>query len=147
MKRFLKKQFALIVWACISMAASAQTQVIAHRGFWKHDGSAQNSLASLKYAAYAKLYGSEFDVQMTADSVLVIHHDDNISSVRISDTSYSELKNHRLINGESLPTLEDYLIAKKQLPGIVLILEAKPQKSVEMENLMAELIEIGRAHV
>ena len=27
--------------------ASAQTQVIAHRGFWKTEGSAQNSIAAL----------------------------------------------------------------------------------------------------
>ena len=47
----------------------AQTQVIAHRGYWKAEGSAQNSLASLRKAAEAKVYGAEFDVQMTATAL------------------------------------------------------------------------------
>ena len=56
-----------IATACLCLAAlsiQAQTQVIAHRGYWKAEGSAQNSLASLRKAAEAKVYGSEFDVQI-----------------------------------------------------------------------------------
>lgn len=140
MKRFLTKQLMLCVLALASVGMNAQTQVIAHRGFWDKDGSAQNSVAALKFAAEEKFYGSEFDVQITSDSVLVVNHDDKIGSLSIADTPYSRLKDIRLKNGENLPTLDDYLKAKKQLPGIVLILEAKPQKSYEKENLMAEMI-------
>lgn len=41
---------------------SAQTRVIAHRGFWKTQGSAQNSITSLLKADSIGCYGSEFDV-------------------------------------------------------------------------------------
>ena len=70
-----------IATACLCLAAlsiQAQTQVIAHRGYWKAEGSAQNSLASLRKAAEAKVYGSEFDVQMTADGIVVVNHDNTI---------------------------------------------------------------------
>ena len=72
-----------IATACLCLAAlsiQAQTQVIAHRGYWKAEGSAQNSLASLRKAAEAKVYGSEFDVQMTADGIVVVNHDNTIDS-------------------------------------------------------------------
>ena len=41
--------------------ASAQTQVIAHRGFWKTEGSAQNSIAALLKADSIGCYGSGGD--------------------------------------------------------------------------------------
>ena len=41
---------ALALVACI-IGIQAQTQVIAHRGFWKTEGSAQNSIAALEKAA------------------------------------------------------------------------------------------------
>ena len=44
---------------------SAQTRVIAHRGFWKTQGSAQNSITSLLKADSIGCYGSEFDVWLT----------------------------------------------------------------------------------
>lgn len=39
-------------------SAIAQTQVIAHRGYWKTDGSAQNSIAALLKADSIGCYGS-----------------------------------------------------------------------------------------
>lgn len=49
--------------------------VVAHRGAWKNDGLPQNSIASLKKAISLEVAGSEFDVQLTADGVLVLNHD------------------------------------------------------------------------
>ena len=40
----------------------AKTGIIAHRGYWKTEGSAQNSIASLTKAQQLGIYGSEFDV-------------------------------------------------------------------------------------
>ena len=62
-----RKFFFACACALFALAGQAQTQVIAHRGFWKTEGSAQNSITALKKAAEAKVYGSEFDVQLTAD--------------------------------------------------------------------------------
>ena len=72
MKRMFLSAFALV--ACF-MGLQAQTQVIAHRGFWKTEGSAQNSITALEKAAEEKLYGSEFDVQVTLDGKLIVNHD------------------------------------------------------------------------
>lgn len=122
----------MLAWICV-----AQTQVIAHRGFWKTEGSAQNSIASLQKAASAKVYGSEFDVQLTSDGVIVVNHDDTIDGLTIAQTSYDQLKNLKLKNGEKLPTLEDYLNEGKKLPGVQLILEIKPHQTKEQEDKIA----------
>ena len=110
---------------------SAQPEIIAHRGYWRTDGSAQNSLTSLQKAADIGLYGSEFDVWITADGVPVVFHDAVWDGLRIEDTPYPVLMNKRLGNGEFLPTLQQYLQLGKNLPYIKLILEIKTHKSDE----------------
>jgi len=113
---------------------SAQTKVIAHRGYWDCDGSAQNSIASLQKAQELKIYGSEFDVWMTSDGVLVVNHDDKIEGLKIEDTPYAQLKDLRLKNGEKLPTLEAYLQQGKKDKKTKLILELKSHSSKEKED-------------
>lgn len=114
--------------------AFAQTKVIAHRGFWQTEGSAQNSITSLKKANEANVYGSEFDVSITADGVAVVNHDDTIKGIVIETAKYKEIKNIKLSNGEKLPTLEQYLKAGKSCKGTQLILEIKPHKLKENED-------------
>ena len=100
----------LSMFFCMAMPhLQAQTKVIAHRGFWNTEGSAQNSLTSLRKAAEARLYGSEFDVQMTADSIIVVNHDNAIGGYIIEKTPYSKIKSLKIKNGEYLPTLQSYL--------------------------------------
>lgn len=102
------------------------TQVIAHRGNWKCEGSAQNSISSLRNAHKAGVYGSEFDVQITADSVLIVNHDNDFKGHIINLTPYEMIKDSLLSNGEKLPTLEEYLAEGKKLKGLQLVLELKP---------------------
>lgn len=136
----MKTRNVLMACACalFTLAGQAQTQVIAHRGFWKAEGSAQNSIVGLKKAAEAKVYGSEFDVQLTADGVVVVNHDDVIDGLVIGETAYDKLKDLKLKNGEKLPTLADYLEAGKKLPDVQLILEIKPHKTKVQEDQIAE---------
>ena len=47
MKKSLFASFMMLV----SLAAYAQPQVVAHRGYWKTEGSAQNSVTSMELAA------------------------------------------------------------------------------------------------
>lgn len=138
----MKTRNLLMACACafFALAAQAQTQVIAHRGFWKAEGSAQNSITALNKAAEAKVYGSEFDVQLTADGVVVVNHDDAIDGLTIGETTYDKLKDLKLKNGETLPTLADYLEAGKKLPGVQLILEIKPHKTKAQEDQIAESV-------
>ena len=132
MKRTLISAIALL--ACI-VGMQAQTQVIAHRGFWKTEGSAQNSIAALEKAAEEKLYGSEFDVQVTLDGKLIVNHDAKFQGFVIAETPYKQLKKIRLNNGEKLPKLKKYLKKGKKF-DIQLILEIKSHKSKEVEDKM-----------
>lgn len=134
------KHYILSVFALASiMPATAQTQVIAHRGYWRADGSAQNSITALQRANDIKAYGSEFDVQLTADNVVVVNHDDNIQGHVIAKSKYKDLKNLKLSNGEKLPTLKQYLKAGKKCPALKMILEIKPHKTAAEENAITKL--------
>ena len=64
---------ALII--SVASAQAQKSQVIAHRGYWKTAGSAQNSITALQKADSIHCYGSEFDVWLTKDNKLVINHD------------------------------------------------------------------------
>lgn len=113
---------------------AAQTEVIAHRGYWNCEGSAQNSLTALSKAAEAGVYGSEFDVLITADGVPVVNHDDSIQGLCIETSLYSQLKELKLENGEFLPTLDQYLAKGKAMEGIQLILEIKAHRRIVNED-------------
>ena len=127
------KRFFLTILGIVSICATihAQPQIVAHRGYWRTDGSAQNSLTSLQKAADIGLWGSEFDVWITSDGVPVVFHDAVWDGMRIEDTPYPTLMNRRLGNGEFLPTLQQYLQLGKKLPYIKLVLEIKTHKSDE----------------
>ncbi len=138
MKKFL--MLCTLTAASLTGLQAQQTQVIAHRGFWDTAGSAQNSIAALEKAAEAKVYGSEFDVQLTKDNVVVVNHDSSINGYIIADTPYSKLKTLKLKNGENLPSLEAYLDKGKTLPDIQLILEIKPHKTKEQEDIIVQKV-------
>lgn len=120
--------------ACLmTLAAAAQTKIVAHRGYWDCAGSAQNSITSLKLADKIGCYGSEFDVHLTKDGVIVVHHDQNVGKIDIQTSTYKALKKERLKNGEKIPTLEQYLDAGKDL-SCKLVLEIKRQKVQSHED-------------
>lgn len=138
---FMKKYLLPVVLTLFFIeSAFAVPQVIAHRGYWDCAGSAENSVASLKKAADLKIYGTEFDVQMTADSVPVVFHDDRVNGIRVSDMTCEELKKVRYSNGESVSTLEEYLKASLSYPKLRLIIELKPQRLRSRERLFAETV-------
>ncbi len=134
-------RFIAACFACLLvLSVQAQTKVIAHRGYWKCDGSAQNSIASLIKAAHAGVYGAEFDVLMTRDHEIVVNHDKSINGVVIPENDYSAIKAMRLSNGETISTLDDYLNVGKQLPDLRLILEIKPLPTAADEILATDII-------
>lgn len=120
------RRFFLMAIAAVAFTASAQ-EVICHRGYWDAEGSAQNSIRSLVKADSIGAWGSEFDVWMTADGVLVVNHDESFGGVVIETSKWKDLKNMRLANGEKLPTLKDMLKCGKKLTTR-LILELKPHE-------------------
>ena len=96
-----------------TLCAMAQTEVIAHRGYWKTDGSSQNSIRALVKADSIACYGSEFDVWLTADDVLVVNHDAVFKGVEIETSQSKDARAILLSNGENLPSLKQYLQAGK----------------------------------
>ena len=128
--------------ACISqknMSDFAQNVVVAHRGAWKAEALPENSIASLKHAIALQCTGSEFDVQMTADDILVVNHDDDYNGMPIAETSYADLAAHRFSNGEKLPTLREYILAGMENNSSTrLVCEIKPANTVERGQQIAE---------
>ena len=124
----------------ISLSASAQVQITAHRGFWEAEsaGKAQNSIASLKAAQDIGVWGSEFDVQLTSDDVLLVNHDDNREGLLIRENPYSVFAAMSLPNGEHPSTLEAYLDQGLKAPGQVLVFELKSQKGEDREDLLVD---------
>ena len=130
----------------LPFAAEAQkntkgTAIVAHRGYWNCEeaGYAKNSIASLKCAQQAGVWGSEFDVRITSDNVLLVFHDSKIDGKRIEHHPYSEFKDHRLKNGELIPTLDQYLEQAKESPQTVLVFELKKLKSQDAEDRMVSI--------
>ncbi|MDD6209749.1 MAG: glycerophosphodiester phosphodiesterase family protein [Bacteroidales bacterium] len=116
------------------------TKVIAHRGYWDCPGSAQNSIFALKKAAEISAYGSEFDVSITLDGIPVVNHDDRINGLLIEKTPYRKLQNIKIANGETLPTLKQYLEEGKKEKDLQLILEIKPHSTQEKEQEAVKII-------
>lgn len=104
-------------------------RLIAHRGYWKAPGCVQNSIAALKAAAEAGIYGCELDVQATADGEIIVNHDPHLGGLPIATSNYSQLAKTRLGNGEPVPTLSMYLDEAKKHPEMKIILEIKDQKT------------------
>ncbi|RXF72527.1 glycerophosphodiester phosphodiesterase [Arcticibacter tournemirensis] len=103
-----------------------KNKVIAHRGAWKNTGETENSIGALKKTIQMGCEGSEFDVRMSADSVLFVHHDPDVQGIRIESTAASELHKVKLSNSEPLPTLDAYLKEGIIQNSTRLFLEIKP---------------------
>lgn len=138
------KNFILGLAVLSTVLMKAQTQIIAHRGYWQSQPpTTENSLTSLENAQKLKIYGSEFDVRMTKDGVLVVNHDEHHGKMEISETNFKELEELKLSNGEKFPTLKDYLKQGKKDKSLKLIVEIKPAKTKELENeLVAKTIKL-----
>lgn len=125
----------LLVGAVLPSAAKDRAgQIIAHRGYWKAEGSAQNSISSLQNSYKIGVYGSEFDVHITHDGEVVVFHDDDVDGIKIENANYADIKDKRLKNGEPIPTLQQYLEAAKTLGNMKLILEVKEHKQKADED-------------
>jgi glycerophosphoryl diester phosphodiesterase len=141
----LKPKFLLFFMAVGAMTMVAPTanatDVISHRGFWKTEGSAQNSCTSLKKAIEIKCWGSETDIWMTTDGHLMVNHDPKRDGVTFQTSTYKQCKNLKLENGEKISQLKDFLkIMKKSVKQgnhTKLIIEVKPHATKEQNYAAA----------
>lgn len=93
----------------INLVNAQESKIIAHRGAWKNTNAPQNSIAALQEAIKQNVWGSEFDVHLTKDGVLVVNHDNDFYGIDIATSTYEELLTKEHPNGEKIPTAEEYL--------------------------------------
>ncbi len=117
-----------------------KTKIVAHRGFWRSSALVQNSIASLSAAGKAAIWGSEFDIQLSADSIPVVYHDRKIAGLEIQKTEYAKLEELQIVNGEKLPVLRDYLRCAVMYPNIHLVAEIKPHDSLLRDRAAADIV-------
>ncbi|MBQ1913081.1 MAG: glycerophosphodiester phosphodiesterase [Bacteroidales bacterium] len=132
---------ALLFLSLPAVESRAQVRICAHRGFWDQPGGAttENSLASLRGAQENGFWGSEFDLHLTADSLVVVHHDPWVADgSHIHRTAYADLAGIPLANGETLPTLDAYLDQGMGSP-CMLVVEFKWQDNRKQSDKMIAL--------
>lgn len=138
-----KHVIIFLFFLSFTVSASAQ-EVIAHRGYWKTDGSAQNSIASLKKADSISVYGSEVDIWLSSDGVPMVNHDADVTldgkKLLVQETPAATLRKVKLSNGEPLPTFEEYLDAFGNCTNTKLIIELKTHKTKEREDELAQKV-------
>ena len=143
MRKAISVISALAALLSISAEAYAQKQtgIVAHRGFWNCEeaGYAKNSVAALRCAQEAGFWGSEFDVNMTSDGELIVYHDSDVEGRKIEEYPYSEFKDFKIANGETIPTIDQYLEQGKKYPETMLVYELKPHSCGEVEDRFVEI--------
>lgn len=114
------------------VSALRPLELIAHRGY--HEGGApENSMASLKGAQEKQFWGSETDVWLTSDNQLIVSHDGttnrctgNGTNLTISSSTFAQCRANRLQNGETMPSLEEFLTqVKNSSAATKLVIEIK----------------------
>ncbi len=119
-----------------------KTGVVAHRGYWNCEeaGYARNSIKALEMAQKEGFWGSELDIQMSSDGVVLVVHGPKVDTMLIWDTPSETLRNFRLENGEPIPTFDEYLTQGEKSDKTILVCELKEQKNIEKENEMTDKV-------
>ena len=133
----------LTLMTAVHMAAVSQPQIIAHRGSWKNTIVPQNSLASLNSAIEQKVWGTEFDVHLTKDDVLVVNHDNDFYGLDIATSTYEQLLAKKHPNGENIPTAEEYLKEGMKQEQTKLVYELKTNKLGAERTLRAAELSVA----
>ena len=148
MKRFLIiLSVALLAVGCCAKQGN-DVKILAHRGN-ASTGSEfttdENSLDALARAQALGFAGVEFDVHVTADNQLVIHHDNKIApGLTCQGSTFDEIRAHSLPFGHQIPTLREWLLQAKKTPHIKQLLEIKAHKGDKEKELIAMSLEIIR---
>lgn len=123
-----------------SLSQGGKVAIVAHRGFWKSEqgGMSENSIASLKAAQDAGLWGSECDIHLTADGVVIVNHNADIEGKQISTHRFADFEGDLLPNGERRPSLDEYLEQARKCETTKLVIEFKKQPTEAIEDALVE---------
>ena len=113
--------------------------VIAHRGASGYE--VENSLAAFSAAGDRGADAVELDIHATADGALIVHHDERIAGHLIAHANLHQVREHRLPNGEPVPTLEEALAAI--VPRMTAFVEIKGLASRWDEKLFEAIDRTG----
>lgn len=145
--RFLLTFSCLLLMVSCNKPTSEQTikfadnPIVAHRGAWGTKNLPKNSIASLREAIRLECHGSEFDIRMTKDEVVIVTHDKDYNNLIIEDATYKELAEKKLPNGEMLPTLKAFLLAGMENNTTTgFVLEIKPTATKERNILLTDKV-------
>ncbi len=145
-------KLGIIMLLCVLLFTNGYTKerkylpsntVIAHRGYWNISESFENSISSFENAVALKIYGSEFDVNLTADDSIVVAHGPKHPAHReitIQQVTFKEIRQTPLPNGELVPSLYEYLNAGIKRPKIHYILEIKTHKNTDRERTIVQKV-------
>ncbi|MEG1635415.1 MAG: glycerophosphodiester phosphodiesterase family protein, partial [Rikenellaceae bacterium] len=115
-------------------------------GFWNSMNAAQNSIKAMKNAQQRNFYGTEFDVWITKDDVVVLFHDAAIKGIKIEDATFAELSALQIDNGEVIPTLDNFF-THGGISQTKYILEIKSHSTPEAESrVVKEVLDIVKRH-
>ncbi len=123
-------------------------QLVAHRG--EPDTFPENSLEGFAHALRTGATYLETDVQLTADGVVVLSHDENLrrltgEAVSIAKNEYSAFKDlpagypKKFTNRFEhcrIATLEQFVDLVQQWPGVICFIEIKPESLVHFGHEM-----------
>ena len=149
----MKKIMTILSVALLALTACTQqnepVKVLAHRGNASTGAeftTDENTLDALKRAQERDFDGIEFDVHLTADDQLVIHHDNKIPGTDLTcqGSTFEEIRAHRLPFGHQIPTLREWLEQAKQTPHILQMLELKSHKREREVLLITKCLEVIR---
>lgn len=137
----MKRIFTSAIAIFATLAVAAQTQVIAHRGFHATQNSYDNTISSLKHAQTLGVYGSEVDINETADGKLIAIHGARHRDIpNVQKADFATIRALPLTNGETVPTLDEYLEQGKKSKRTKLIIEVKSHPTPEQESRVVKNI-------
>lgn len=117
----------------------------AHRGLHRlEDGVPENCITGFRLAEESG-YGMEFDLQLTKDKKVVVHHDATLErscgeEAAIADLTYGELRGYRLFGtGERIPLFSEVLGALKGRTPLIIELKSYNDPAELCELAMKEL--------
>lgn len=127
----------------IKRANSNNVMVFAHRGMLYHNP--EHSFAGYDENIKDGATIIEQDVHITKDGVLIVSHDDNLKRVTgddisITKSTYSQIKNSKLRNGENIHTLDQVLDKYKDKVNYAIEAKRELQSDYHLEKKIAETV-------